>query len=471
MIIQIKAINTLIFIFFLNFLFLLSLTVSFAAQLPHSGALKNNELTCSDLDSRWKTYNVSIKGANTKISNIVKNACNIALGRDCVYLSGYRSPSYNRKVGGAKHSQHMLRKAVDLSIPASGAKRQNVLNLLICGLGKVNNCQGGMGIYRSGSVHVDVRSGRRNIWSTGYHRANIQQNVRSSVEKQTLYNFEKGKCGETMPISIANDTSETQMYGSPEPLSPYQNNSMPQNQMLPQNRMDGTGGYIPYNRPAYEYEFDIEDGVITNDYQDGVTENRDTQWWQSYTSDEDEENEISVVGSADTQTSIDNNLESQVDNLGAFDDQDISNNSNQNNNNHSDAKNTNQIILDPDINNDMQSLSPQRTVRYESDSKYEYKKPNTEFADYFLPDSLMIDDTVKSRAIDQSIYNNWNTGNLDNSRQNDFTDNILNIKTNNPDATQDKDHNNTFWSKIWNRLRSASSLAAFGATLTVPLPI
>lgn len=68
--------------------------------------------------------------------------------------SGYRSPSYNRKIGGASKSQHTLGTAADIVVKKDG---KTVSSKLICCL-----CQtiGFKGIaYISGSaVHVDMRS-------------------------------------------------------------------------------------------------------------------------------------------------------------------------------------------------------------------------------------------------------------------------------------------------------------------------
>lgn len=68
--------------------------------------------------------------------------------------SGYRSPSYNRKIGGASKSQHTLGTAADIFVKKNG---KTVSSKLICCL-----CQtlGFKGIaYISGSaVHVDMRS-------------------------------------------------------------------------------------------------------------------------------------------------------------------------------------------------------------------------------------------------------------------------------------------------------------------------
>ena len=81
------------------------------------------------------------------------------LGVSCSIWSSYRSPSYNRAVGGARHSFHMDNCALDLHFNGVSARR--VANLFHkwrdAGLWK-----GGIGTYPS-FVHIDNR-GRNATW-------------------------------------------------------------------------------------------------------------------------------------------------------------------------------------------------------------------------------------------------------------------------------------------------------------------
>jgi len=91
--------------------------------------------------------------------NLKELALNLQVLRDALGLpihinSGYRSPSYNREVGGAKNSQHLLGKAGDITV-----KGYNPFDIKskIEGLikqGKMKN--GGIGLYNT-FVHYDVR--------------------------------------------------------------------------------------------------------------------------------------------------------------------------------------------------------------------------------------------------------------------------------------------------------------------------
>lgn len=78
-------------------------------------------------------------------------------------VSAYRSPAHNRAVHGARRSQHMACRAVDIVVPCAAkdavfawVKRQPGIR--------------GAGIYRSRLIHADVRPGKRLVtwdWRRG----------------------------------------------------------------------------------------------------------------------------------------------------------------------------------------------------------------------------------------------------------------------------------------------------------------
>jgi uncharacterized protein YcbK (DUF882 family) len=68
-------------------------------------------------------------------------------------MSGYRCPTHNRNIGGAKSSQHMLGTAADIKIPGLSPKQ-------VAGFAeKLIPNKGGIGVY-SIFTHVDVRTSR-----------------------------------------------------------------------------------------------------------------------------------------------------------------------------------------------------------------------------------------------------------------------------------------------------------------------
>ena len=82
------------------------------------------------------------------------------IGRPVKIISGYRSPDYNKKIGGAKRSQHMLAKAADIKI--EGMEPWMVYKIIEHLIYEGHMMKGGLGIYET-FVHYDVR-GRNARW-------------------------------------------------------------------------------------------------------------------------------------------------------------------------------------------------------------------------------------------------------------------------------------------------------------------
>lgn len=81
-------------------------------------------------------------------------------GKRMIVTSGYRSPSYNKKVSGAKKSQHMYCAAVDVQIP--GVDKWELARYARSMPGR-----GGVGTYCHRSVHIDIGPERDWNWKCG----------------------------------------------------------------------------------------------------------------------------------------------------------------------------------------------------------------------------------------------------------------------------------------------------------------
>lgn len=82
-------------------------------------------------------------------------------GKPCTILSSYRSPAYNRKVGGVARSRHLEFDALDIRIKGVSARR---VYELLKEWRRDGKFKGGLGLYvRSRFVHIDTR-GRNATW-------------------------------------------------------------------------------------------------------------------------------------------------------------------------------------------------------------------------------------------------------------------------------------------------------------------
>lgn len=86
------------------------------------------------------------------------------IGKPITVISGYRSPKYNRKIGGARRSQHMTAKAGDLIVKGMTPDEVKDAILHLIKEGKMK--KGGIGLYTH-FTHYDVRGFNRRWYGKG----------------------------------------------------------------------------------------------------------------------------------------------------------------------------------------------------------------------------------------------------------------------------------------------------------------
>jgi uncharacterized protein YcbK (DUF882 family) len=82
------------------------------------------------------------------------------LGKSIRVISGYRSPKYNRKIDGARRSQHLTASGADIKIKGLLPVEIKVIILDLIREGKMK--EGGLGAYK-GFLHYDIR-GKKVRW-------------------------------------------------------------------------------------------------------------------------------------------------------------------------------------------------------------------------------------------------------------------------------------------------------------------
>jgi len=111
-----------------------------------------NEFNCKDGSKVPSKY----------IENVKELSENLQIIRDYInepihINSGYRSPIYNKKVGGVSNSQHLYAKAADITSKNYTPKKLYKILLKLISENKIHN--GGIGVY-DGFIHYDIRKNK-----------------------------------------------------------------------------------------------------------------------------------------------------------------------------------------------------------------------------------------------------------------------------------------------------------------------
>ena len=86
------------------------------------------------------------------------------IGKPIIVISGYRSPEYNRKIDGARRSQHLVAKAGDLIV--NGMTPDEVKEAIVHLIKEGKMKKGGVGLYTH-FTHYDVRGFNRRWYGKG----------------------------------------------------------------------------------------------------------------------------------------------------------------------------------------------------------------------------------------------------------------------------------------------------------------
>tara|TARA_B100000282_G_C31650839_1_gene452932 strand:- start:237 stop:569 length:333 start_codon:yes stop_codon:yes gene_type:complete len=103
------------------------------------------------------------------MANVQELAENLQVLRDhiqkpIIVISGYRSPEYNKKIGGARRSQHMSANAGDIIVNGMSPDEVKAEIVQLIKDGKMK--KGGVGLYTT-FTHYDVRGFNRRWYGTG----------------------------------------------------------------------------------------------------------------------------------------------------------------------------------------------------------------------------------------------------------------------------------------------------------------
>ena len=123
-----------------------------AAGVPASAHFKLSEFKCKDGTAVPAKYYANCQ----KLMNLLEEIRAACGNRAITVNSGYRTPTYNEKVDGAKQSQHLYAAAADIKV--SGMSASEVYKLC----DRLVGSRGGVGKY-STFTHVDVR-GHKARW-------------------------------------------------------------------------------------------------------------------------------------------------------------------------------------------------------------------------------------------------------------------------------------------------------------------
>tara|TARA_R110002153_G_scaffold100312_1_gene236224 strand:- start:2013 stop:2396 length:384 start_codon:yes stop_codon:yes gene_type:complete len=122
-------------------------------KIPKSKYFKLQEFNCNDGTPVPEEYYANVQELMDNLDVIREH-----FGYPINVNSGYRTPDYNKAIGGAKNSQHLTASAADIRLNVTPSVVQKAIKQLMED-GKIK--KGGLGIY-SNFTHYDI--GRERTW-------------------------------------------------------------------------------------------------------------------------------------------------------------------------------------------------------------------------------------------------------------------------------------------------------------------
>jgi hypothetical protein len=155
-------------------------------------------------------------GGNIRLSSNVKNGVNNDIdttlqnkiesiaseyGKSFEITSGYRDPEYNERVHGAKQSQHLQRKAVDIVL--SNKTKEDTLRFVEIAS---KNGIGGIGVYSPGVIHIDVRPNKV-AWGSDHSSGSIPGWARQTLNAHMASKIDSGYVSDYDPSMDSSSSS------------------------------------------------------------------------------------------------------------------------------------------------------------------------------------------------------------------------------------------------------------------------
>jgi len=120
---------------------------------PQSKYFKLSEFNCNDGTKVPEEYYDNVQELMNNLDVLREH-----LGFPIIINSAYRSPEYNKSVGGAKNSQHLTASAADIRLNVTPSVVQKAIKKL---MKDGDMKKGGLGIY-STFTHYDI--GKSRTW-------------------------------------------------------------------------------------------------------------------------------------------------------------------------------------------------------------------------------------------------------------------------------------------------------------------